>query len=101
MYDCVENLYICKASCCKSVSFDVKCFKGSDIEKYYIARGFKIERKSRDFVTIVVPNNCIHLDKRDFCDLHESKKKPRLCERFNEKTAKSGNYRITEGCIYG
>lgn len=97
--DCLSNLDKCKASCCKLITFNVRCFPGSNIEDYYLKRGLTIHRLDRNTITVLVPSVCNQLDENNKCKLHGTNKKPVSCCDLNEKTIKSGKYWLTEGCL--
>lgn len=99
--NCIDNLDKCKASCCRIVSFIVNGYLSEAMSEWYNARGCKLKVLSRKSFRVEIPHKCPHLTKDGLCDLHGSGKKPYVCKALDEKTAKNGNYTITEGCIYG
>lgn len=98
--NCVDNLTICEASCCKTLVFDVRMFKNSPHHDYYLKHGCEVKFKRRDLAQVIVPMPCPQLDERNLCKLHEKLEKPLLCKNMNEEAVKSKDYYITEGCIY-
>ena len=99
--DCLSNLDKCKASCCKSISFDLNLPMHHPLEDYYCKRGLKVIRNSRTSMSVIVPHHCAQLDDDLKCKLHGTPQKPALCRQLNAETAKTRLFRITEGCIYG
>lgn len=65
--DCISNLNICKASCCRSVSFNVTGNKGTatnvlnfktlteDMKHYYELHGFTIKRHKDRSWNLIIP----------------------------------------------
>ena len=98
MVGCLENLPICKASCCRSISFNVNKLS-PDLKYYYELHNCKIVKFNNDVDTVVIPLKCSQLDDNNLCKLHESGKKPKVCTSLDENSSK-GCY-LTEGCIYG
>ena len=101
MNKCLDNLNICRASCCKWLPFYHHGFMSADLKDYYEKHGCKLERIKRDLYRIIVPCVCPQLDPVTcLCKLHGTAEKPKLCVDQNEETIKTGRYYLTEGCIY-
>lgn len=99
--DCVSNLDICHASCCRVLPFNIKSYPGDNLEDYYRKHGCGIKRLSREFITVLVPCICKNLDtETNLCMLHDKGTKPALCKSLNSTTCNSRKYYLTEGCIY-
>jgi len=98
----MSNLGVCKASCCRVLSFVIETYMSDKLRDYYTKHGCKIERVGRNRWNIVVPCICPQLDpETNLCKLHGTDEKPKLCVEMNEKTMENGRYYCTEGCIYG
>jgi len=93
---CVENLHLCKASCCKVLVFEIT-FMNNDIREYYLAHGCTLKRNAGRTWSVYVPMVCPQLGEDNLCKIHD--KKPKVCAGFNEKSGKKG-YFITEGCLH-
>lgn len=98
---CLDNLHICKASCCRVFQLKAVCRRGSPLEDYLQKRGMVFTRIDRNFISITINHTCDQLTADYTCSLHGTPKKPLFCKALNENTAKSGRFMITEGCIYG
>lgn len=126
---CVDNLRVCKASCCKQVSFNVpRTFKGiiipikfcsDDKKKYYEYHGFKVFRNRQRGYDVVFQSDCMverkHLTKGadllivkakcqklgndNLCLIH--KFKPFVCTALNWETYETKRFTLTKGCIFG
>ena len=96
--NCIENLPVCKASCCKLLSFIVHSFPGDRFEEYYLARGLKIKRRNRNELEVFIENRCVQLNDDNLCRMHDSKDKPLICKNLNSDSINSGRYVKTEGC---
>ena len=99
--ECLSNLHICNASCCKLICFDTFACIGHPKVDYYKKRGLKVIRKTREIITVYVPHKCIHLTSTNKCNLHGTPDKPKVCIGYNRESSKNGKYVLTEGCIYG
>lgn len=93
---CLENLHICKASCCKLLGFGIINPTQERIH-YYETHGCKVVRHSRLQYEVLVPMVCPQLDSTNRCKLHDSDNKPKMCQRFDENN--TTGFLITEGCI--
>ena len=99
--DCIANLPICNASCCRMLTFTLNICIGHPMETYYKKRGLKVIRKDRNMMTVLVPSVCGQLDTdTNLCRLHASGQKPFVCKDYSRKTAGCDRYYITEGCLY-
>ena len=78
--NCLENLKICKAACCRGFAFDLE-IKFQDKLNYYKYHGCKIERIKRNIYRIFVPLKCQMLDENNLCKLHGTDKKPTICRK--------------------
>lgn len=125
--NCLENLHICKASCCKIVYFRTPITDiGNNIvlnhltldkRRYYELHGIKIKRlQDRKYILniplqsewkitgegknllIGIPLTCKGLTKDNKCKYHNTENQPRICRILNEKTDKE-KIIITNGCI--
>jgi hypothetical protein len=97
MVDCLNNLNVCKASCCKVISFTVKALTEDRI-RYYEYHGCNIRKNKNRTFTIEVPAKCEKLTHDYKCSLHGSMFKPVDCRMSPNKAG--GNFILTEGCIY-
>ena len=97
MVDCLSNLDICKASCCRVISFNVAMLTEDRIRYYEYHNCKVIKNKNRTF-TIEVPATCTKLTDDCKCSLHDSVFKPADCRMSPNKNG--GNFILTEGCIY-
>lgn len=97
---CLDNLHICKASCCKVLPFDKLGYFPEALKDYYIKHGCKVIRLKRDLHRILVPMRCPQLDDNNLCKLHDTAEKPHYCSLLNKDTANDECVHLTEGCIY-
>jgi len=100
MSNCIDNLHICKASCCKVIPISIECLMTKALMEYYRCHGVEVIRLGRNKFKLVIPSRCIQLTEDNKCRLHDSGDKPYLCRRFGDADCLD-NYTITEGCIYG
>jgi len=97
--NCVDNLSICEARCCKELSFRMQKLTPVVIY-YYETHGCKVKRLSRDLFEIIVPMVCPQLEDNK-CKLHGKPIKPYLCRKFGENKEVTKKCTIPKGCIYG
>ena len=123
--DCLSNLSVCGASCCKSVSFRLtkemaralkegaaEYFIGAtlspDLRFYYQLHGFQPERNGLKVLLfpgnhevrgeiLIIYRRCDWLDEDLKCKHHD--RKPLRCKDLNYRTASAGRYTITQGCL--
>lgn len=93
---CIENLPICKARCCRHISFTVLNLS-EDLKYYYGLHNCVITRNKNRTYTIIVPVKCSALNDDYTCKLH-GKNKPKVCEAFGRDTL-NGHIVFPE-CIY-
>jgi hypothetical protein len=99
---CLDNLHVCKASCCRVFEVKTPCRVNSPLDQYYRVRGMKVKRLDRENIILTINHTCQHLHPETYlCGLHGTPRKPSLCCGSNAKTIKSGRYIKTEGCVLG
>lgn len=98
MNDCLDNLGVCGASCCKFLYFDFK-FLTDNMIYYYQTHGCTVSHLPDRSWRVLVPSRCIQLTADNRCSLHGSAKKPFPCRDLDYKT--KHKYQLTKGCLYG
>lgn len=96
MIDCLSNLEICKAGCCKSVIFYTPDLKNEEL-KFYEECGCKVGKFRGKQTYLVVPLRCKALTEDNKCSIHDSPIRPRICQTLDYGNIK-GCF-ITEGCL--
>ena len=94
--NCIDNLHICKASCCRLMGFGIINPTQERIH-YYETHGCKVKRHSRLQYEVLVPMTCPQLGDDNLCKLHDTDDKPAMCKRFDSEH--TVGFLITEGCI--
>lgn len=120
MVDCLNNLHRCKASCCRSFSFNdgvikerpglhkIKIWLTKDMQSYYASQGctykhgilflpiYLSDRVEWINGKTVIFRDCFYLDNEtNLCKIHGNK--PKCCSDLDETT--KYKYRITENCL--
>tara|TARA_Y100000310_G_C20703501_1_gene832320 strand:+ start:15934 stop:16254 length:321 start_codon:yes stop_codon:yes gene_type:complete len=95
MLDCVSNLDVCKASCCKQVTFVVQ--GDEDMENYWVLHGFTVVKKDDKNYYITVPSKCEVLGEDNKCTLFGKPERPEVCGGLD--FGNTDGYIITKGCF--
>jgi hypothetical protein len=97
MMDCIKQLPICKAACCKVIELiDINLTQ--DKINYYKLRNCKVKQlPDRIRWSIEIPLPCSALGEDNLCTLHGTPQKPLICRKFDENNTK-GCY-IPDKCI--
>ncbi len=96
--DCRPNLSICKASCCKQISFVAQ--GDAAMEHYWTTHGLTVVEHpvTPDHYIVTVPQVCPKLDvETSMCTIHDDPEYPEICGRFDY--GKTKGFMITEGCL--
>jgi len=93
--NCIDNLDLCKAACCKFMFYDAINLT-EDRLKYFRIHGFIVKKLEVNKWRILIPAKCSKLTEDNKCGIHESK--PLDCKSFGELTG--SDFWLPDECIY-
>lgn len=119
--NCLCNLHICKAECCKQfklkIPLTMRIFKGQTLQfecrdedmllYHKLHNGFvhknivlyKLDNFKRKGENLIIFEICQGLTEDFKCSFHETDQQPKVCE-FPNKTGTGGQVYVTPNCIF-
>ena len=95
--NCQQAHNLCKAMCCRLISFIVPSLTEDQINYFNLHEGIRVIKRENYFV-IVVKTKCKNLQENLLCAVYGKPERPQICDEGY--TQVKSNVLFTPNCIY-